>query len=146
MYSGKTWIVAASLKFYQNKQSISSFWVVFQGSEVKNPPMFFWHYFNDSIKKNFEQRFVVFWSVLTKLWSYKVLIRREWRHTRECTKHFISVLLYLFSLILWNRTFHTILWSFWPTLINLWSCNILNNQIGSRHTWRHTREYAYIMC
>ena len=52
-------------------------------------------------RNNFLQSFVTFWSVLTKLWSCKVWIWRKWRHTRECTKHFILGF-HPFYVFLWN--------------------------------------------
>ena len=59
-------------------------------------------------KKNLEQSFVVFWSVLTKLWSYKV-----------CNPAWVPSYPWMYSLLVFfayfcqfygKRTFYTVLW------------------------------------
>ena len=44
-----------------------------RGPEAKNSTLFLWHYFNDFMEKTHVARFVVFWSVLPKLWNQKAL-------------------------------------------------------------------------
>ena len=93
------------------------------------------------MEKELYTKFVLFWSVLAKLWSYEVfefsvsdlilantqnisslvffehviagwesykvlnLLWVEWRHSCECTKHFITGFHYIFLLILWKNDF-----------------------------------------
>ena len=62
------------------------------GETTRKPfsPLILWHDFNDFMKKCLRQSFVVFWSILDKIW-----IQCEWRHTRESTKH-SSLLLFVY--------------------------------------------------
>ena len=72
-----------------------------------------------SVKHTTKQVIII---IIIKSW-----IQREWRHTRECTKHFTPGFLCLFLLILWKKELFTALWSFWLFLMNLWSCKVLND-------------------
>ena len=78
-------------------------------------------------KNSLVQSFKVCWSVLTSYEVTKVWVRREWRHTREYIKLSALVFLAHFCWFYGQRTFYTVLWSFWPFLINLLSCKVLND-------------------
>ena len=96
-----------------------------------------------SWRKSLEQSFVVFYHFSRSCEVTKFLIRRKWSHTGECTKYFIPSFLCIFLLILWKKTFYTVLWSFWPFLMNLWTFKVLNDKTGSK--WRHRREWTYVI-
>ena len=102
-------------------------------TQAKSSLMFLQHNFIDFMEKEPYTQFL--WcfdqfsrsSEIAKFW-----IQPEWHHTRVCTKHFLPVflylLIYLFCIFCWfygKRTFYTVLWSFWPFLMNLWSYKFL---------------------
>lgn len=62
--------------------------------------------------------------------SYEVTkfrIRRELRHIHECQEHFSPGFLCTFLLIHRKKTFQTVLWFLWIFLMNILSCEILND-------------------
>ena len=39
-----------------------------------------------------------------------------------------------------NLLHSSVFWSYWPFLMNSWSCKVLDDQIVSRRKWGHTRK------
>ena len=81
-------------------------------------------------KKSLVQSFVVLWSVLMKLWSYKVLNPAWMTSYQRIYKTFYSSFsLHIFDNFMKKESFtqFTVFWSFWPFLMNSWSCKVLDD-------------------
>ena len=97
-------------------------------------------------RKCLAQNFVVFLSVLTKLWSYKVF-NPAWvtPYSRMHKKFHPWFSWYIFVSFL-ESTFWTGLCSFWPIQMNLWCWEILNDKIVFRSKWLHRRKLTDLLC
>ena len=79
-------------------------------------------------KKSLVQSFAVFWSVLTKLWSNKVLNQASVTSYPRMYKTFHPWFsLPIFVNFIEKEPFTQFLWSFSPFLMNKWSCKVLND-------------------
>ena len=70
---------------------------------AKFTPCFYVMFFKHFWSKELMQSFQAFYSVFTKLRSFKFFHRRKWRHTHEQGKHFTPAFLCISWLILWRK-------------------------------------------
>ena len=117
---------SSCLDFFWN----SLFEVVFykRGIEVKNSPLFLWHNFNDFMVKEPCTKFcrvLIISHEVMKLQSFESGVS----DVTPANLQNISALVFFahFCEFHEKKSFCTVLWSFWPFLVNLLSCEVLND-------------------
>ena len=96
--------------------------------------------------KSLVQHFAVLWSILTKLCRYEGFNPVWVTSYTQMYKTFHPLFsLHIFVNFMENR-FLQFYVSFWPFLMNLWSCKGLNNYTFFWYEWCHTHKWEYITC
>ena len=76
----------------------------FNFTNYKTSLLFLWHIFVNLMEKEPCTKFRGACQISRSYKNKKFWIQRKWRHTRECTKHFASEVLYIFLFVLWRKS------------------------------------------